>query len=184
MEGLRKGNWMQTYTGRQFWPLDPRSEDIHHLDIAHALSNICRFGGHVEKFYSVAEHSVHMANYAPREFKLWALLHDATEAYIVDIPRPIKPFLTNYVEIESNLMGAIATKYNLSGATMPVEVKLLDNRILFDEAKQNLKEPPVPWANQMEPLGVLLRYWEPEVARERWLDLFHQLTDNKYLWDN
>lgn len=60
----RAGDWMQTFTGRQFWPMDPRPEDLDILDIAHALSLLCRFGGHCQRFYSVAEHSVHVSTLA------------------------------------------------------------------------------------------------------------------------
>lgn len=67
----RRGDWIQTFTGRRFWPLDPRPEDVCIEDIAHALSLKCRFGGHCTRFYSVAEHSVHVSNYVPAEFALW-----------------------------------------------------------------------------------------------------------------
>ena len=73
----RKGNWMQTFTGRQFWPADPRADEIDIRDIAHALSMQCRYAGHCTQFYSVAEHCVLLANAIPEQ-KLWALLHDAS----------------------------------------------------------------------------------------------------------
>ena len=82
---MRIGDWMQTYTGERFWPLDPRIEDIHIRDISMALGKLCRYGGHTIFFYSVAEHSVLVSEYVPEEYALWGLLHDASEAYLSDI---------------------------------------------------------------------------------------------------
>src|SRR4051812_20612492 len=85
-----RGDWMQTYTGRAFWPLDAQPEDVDPLDIAAALSMLCRYGGHVSRFYSVAEHCLLMSEAVAPEHALWALLHDATEAYMGDMVRPLK----------------------------------------------------------------------------------------------
>ncbi|MFG0247924.1 MAG: phosphohydrolase, partial [Phycisphaeraceae bacterium JB051] len=79
-------SWIQTYTGKAFYPLreDPGIIDIR--DIAHALSLQCRFNGHCSDFYSVAQHSVHVSEVVPQAFALWGLLHDAAEAYMSDLP--------------------------------------------------------------------------------------------------
>lgn len=92
----RKGDWIQTYTGRQFWPLDPKPEEVCIEDIAHALSQQCRYAGHTIRFYSVAQHSVEIALRVPRAAALWGLLHDAAEAYLVDLPRPVKYLMPAY----------------------------------------------------------------------------------------
>src|SRR5438128_12538670 len=84
-----RGDWMQTYTGRAFYPLDPRLDDICIEDIAHALSMLCRYGGQCQEFYSVAEHSVLMSYAVNPQHALWALLHDATESYMGDLIRPL-----------------------------------------------------------------------------------------------
>jgi hypothetical protein len=114
----RLGDWQETYNGIKFWSLDPRPEEVDIYDIAHALANICRYNGHCHKFYSVAQHSVFAAMEANDagydiEVVLAALMHDASEAYICDIPRPIKPYLTNYKEIEEHLMACIWEKLGL-----------------------------------------------------------------------
>ena len=83
----RKGDWFLTYTGRQFWPLDPRPEDICIRDIAHHLSLCCRFNGACRVHYSVAQHSVMVANILPAPLRFWGLMHDATEAYVGDMVR-------------------------------------------------------------------------------------------------
>jgi len=82
-------HWITTYTGKRFHYLDPQPEEIDIVDIAHALSLTCRFGGHCKEFYSVAEHSIRVAEIVPKEFQLLALLHDAGEAYTGDVQSPI-----------------------------------------------------------------------------------------------
>jgi hypothetical protein len=159
----RLGDWMQTFTGRAFWPLDPRADEIDTADIAHALSNLCRFGGHVKRFYSVAEHCVLMSEAVAPEFALWALLHDATEAYLVDLPRPIKRHLPSYVAAEGVLMECIAERFGITPFE-PAEVKDADNRILLTERAALLTSPPIPWSAALEsrePLPVTVTGWHP-----------------------
>lgn len=170
----RIGNWMQTYTGIQFWPLDPRPDEIDIIDIAHALSMCCRYGGHCDQFYSVAEHSYHMSYIVPEEYALYGLLHDATEAYLVDIPRPIKSHLSQYKNIENNLWKIIAEKYNLS-IEVPDIVKDLDSRILLAEKEQNMKEEAALWMIEGDVPDVTLNFWLPTVAKEKFITRFNEL---------
>jgi hypothetical protein len=172
---VSRGDWIQTATGRQFWPIDPHADEVFIDDIAHALSMLCRFGGHCLRFYSVAEHSVLLSRAAAPEDRLWALLHDATEAYLVDVPRPLKPFLVGYKEAEGKIMRAVCEKFGL-GDDMPDRVKDADKRILFDERSQNMATAPVRWASDAAPIGVLLHFWTPAVARSNFLSDFHFLT--------
>lgn len=167
----RKGDWIQTAMGGQFWPMDPRPEDIDIEDVSRALSLLCRFGGHCLRFYSVAEHSVLLASKVSPENRLWALLHDASEAYLVDVPRPIKPFLEGYREAEDKIMRAVCERFGLAG-DMPAEVKEMDTRILTDERHQNMAPAPKPWSTDAAPIGVTLQYWRPVRARREWLSAF------------
>jgi len=169
---------MQTASGRQFWPMAPRPEEIFIDDIAHALSMLCRFGGHCLRFYSVAEHCVLMARSVTPKNRLWALLHDASEAYLVDVPRPIKPFLDGYVEAESLLMRAVCDRFGLPHE-MPAEVKAADNAILFDERAQNMAPWPAEWDFTVDPLGVGLQFWTPEEARRAFLSEFRRVSINE-----
>ena len=105
-------NWIQTHNGIKFYPLNPDPDKILIDDIAHALSNICRFNGHCKEFYSVAQHSCLVAAHLPNELKLLGLLHDASEAYICDIPSPLKNEYKYYKEIELNLQYKIYVKFN------------------------------------------------------------------------
>lgn len=174
----RKGDWIQTFTGRKFWPIDPRAEEVNIDDIAHALSMLCRYSGHCLRFYSVAEHSVHVAQWLfdngyPYETILAGLLHDATEAYVADVPRPLKQSLPTYKDAESRVWGAIAARYGLD-AELPAEVHEADNRILADEIQQNLK--PMEWhANHDDPLGVELQFWTPAQAEHEFIKFFRFL---------
>jgi hypothetical protein len=129
---IRQGDWMQVHSGKQFWPMDPRAEEIDIGDIAHALSMICRFGGHCKKFYTVAEHSVLISYAVPEEFALYGLLHDAAEAYMLDLPAPIKRFVPDYKFYENVLQHFIFQKFGLSWP-VPQEVKAADARILWNE---------------------------------------------------
>lgn len=133
---------MNTYTGKKFDPLQMKPEDVDLLDIAHALSLLCRGGGHIDRFYTVALHSINCANEAKargweRKLILACLLHDASEAYISDIIRPVKPYLTNYLEIEDQIMSVIWQHFQLE--LTPEEHKKwkqIDDEILDSELKE------------------------------------------------
>ena len=173
-----RGNWMQTATGRQFWPMDPRPHEVFIEDIAHALAMICRFGGHCSRFYSVAEHSVLIARAAAPEHKLWALLHDASEGYIGDKIRPLKPYLGGYREAEQKIMRAICVRFNLQ-LDLPPSIKALDLALLMDERDQAMVEPPQPWDVDVAPLGVTLEFWSPARAKREFLSAFKKCGGRK-----
>ena len=173
--GQRKGDWIQTFTGRQFWPMDPRADDVQIEDVAHALAMACRYAGHCKRFYSVAEHSMLLASVVAPEHKLWALLHDASEAYLVDVPRPVKPFLAGYREAEDRVMAVICQKFGLA-ISMPAEVKRADGAILNDERAQNMCFSRHEWSIDPTPLGVTLQFWSPQEAERRFLEALSALT--------
>src|ERR1051326_5301684 len=107
---------IMTFSGRWINPLNPRPEDIDIVDIAHALSNQCRFTGHTRFFYSVAQHSCLVSDECANPHKLGGLLHDASEAYLSDIARPIKAqpgFGEVYKTCENKLMIAVAKRFSL-----------------------------------------------------------------------
>ncbi|RJG47370.1 hypothetical protein D3Y55_21045 [Mesorhizobium sp. DCY119] len=167
---------MQTYTGKKFWPLDPRADEICIEDIAHSLSLQCRYAGHCHKFYSVAEHSVLMTRWIVEHYgnkaALWALLHDASEAYLVDVPRPLKRHLRDYKAAEMNVMAAVCETFDLP-PVMPAEVHEADTRIIADELANMA---PMPWHTKHDdPLGIELQYWPPETAELYFLHTFRML---------
>jgi hypothetical protein len=176
-----RGDWMQTYTGRKFYPLAPRPEDIHPRDIAHALSLLCRYNGHVDRFYSVAEHCVLMSRAVAPEHALAALLHDATEAYVGDMIRPLKQSMPDYVRAEDLVMVQIARRFALPlhtlGYSMPTEVKDADNRILLTERAALMSAvAPGRWGvDGLEPLDVTIHGWEPIDAECQYLARLSEL---------
>lgn len=172
-----RGDWIQTAGGRQFWPMDPRPNEVFIDDIAHALSLLCRFGGHCRRFYSVAEHSVLLSRAVEREgrnVQFWALMHDASEAYLVDVPRPLKPHLHGYSEAEDKIMLAVAFRFGLYFG-IPEVVKRADQAILMDERAQNMAPAPIAWATDGAPLGVELQFWSPDQARGEFMAAFEEL---------
>lgn len=129
VENLYTTDCIRTFTGLYMNVFEPTPDMICIEDIAHALSHQCRFGGHLPKFYSVAEHCVAASVLANNANKLAALLHDASEAYLLDIPRPIKHRLSNYKEIENNLMALIAEKFGFEWP-LSENVKRVDEYLL------------------------------------------------------
>jgi 5'-deoxynucleotidase YfbR-like HD superfamily hydrolase len=120
-------------TGNLVDPFNIRVEDISIEDIAHHLGRICRFNGAVTGFYSVADHCIKISNRASEENKLWGLLHDAAEAYLGDITRPVKQKFKSFVEpVEEEILYVIADKFGLP-PMMPQEIIDLDNQILEEE---------------------------------------------------
>lgn len=128
-ENLYTKDCIRTYTGLYMNVFEPTLEMICIEDIAHALSHIPRFGGHTKKFYSVAEHCLLLWQNANSGLKLQALMHDASEAYLLDIPSPIKKQLKGYKEMEDRLMNLIAEKYGFE-YPLSEHVKQLDKEAL------------------------------------------------------
>ena len=164
-----------TYSGLVFDPLDPDPTGVCIEDIAHSLSQQCRFTGHTKKFYSVAEHSVLASEILPGEpveTRLAALLHDASEAYLSDIPRPLKrrPEFAFYREAETRAMATICDRFGLSTGE-PSIVKHADGVLLATEARDLMAPLHADWhhqeANGFEvlPRHIAPRWWA-EVERD------------------
>jgi hypothetical protein len=167
--------WIQTYTGKRFQPQDPRSDDFDIRDIAHSLSLQCRFNGHCRVFYSVADHSVRVSEICPPDAALWGLLHDLGEAYVGDLPRPVKALLPSFEAIEMELLRAASKAFELCWP-VPEAVKVADDTLLATEARDLMVDPPEPWPLTQDPLD---RRIEPLSAREaerEFLGRFELLT--------
>jgi len=170
---------MQTYTGVAFYPFKPRAEDIRIEDIAHSLSLQCRFGGHCQHFYSVAQHSVLVANLLPNHLALTGLLHDATEAYLVDLPRPVKQGIPQYREVEERLASVIAARFYRFGRSIMFDhpaIKEADNRVLMTEARDLMGMPPKPWTEKGVPLDHRIHPLSPDNAKSAFLAKFLAIT--------
>ena len=141
-------SYITTYTGKHFDPIEPDSSLIDIRDIAHALSMNCRGNGHVTSFFSVAQHCVNCAREAEarklsRRVILASLLHDAAEAYLSDVPRPLKSFMPQYLETEERLLELIYSKY--IGEPLSEEeqkqVIEIDDDMLYYDMEELLREP-------------------------------------------
>ena len=143
-----KDLWFCTYSGKRFHPFDPRPDEICLVDIAHHLSLTCRFNGACRDFYSVAQHSVMVSSLCEPQNALWGLLHDATEAYIGDMVRPLKMGIEQYRDIEALLESVIAEKCGLP-MPMPGDVKRADEIALYVE-RRDLMSTIHPWSKQAE----------------------------------
>jgi uncharacterized protein len=177
--------FIETWTGAQLKLPDPDPTQIRIEDIAHALCQVPRFAGHLDEFYSVAEHSLNVAavvwektNSEIEAFQ--ALLHDATEAYISDIPTPFKLLMPDYQRIEENLWGAIATKYGVPVELYP-SVKEADRIMLMTE-RDALKPHASDWGEKYESTPRLSpeawnQYSDIGQVEEDFLALFHALHD-------
>jgi 5'-deoxynucleotidase YfbR-like HD superfamily hydrolase len=138
---LYKNFFTNTYTDKKLHFLNPRTEDICIEDIAHALSYMCRFNGHCKSFYSVAQHSIFVADMLPTRLAPYGLLHDATEVYVTDIPRPLKKLIDGAMEgelkkIEYDIHHCINRTFNLPNLLEEDvnAIKLVDNSVLVIEA--------------------------------------------------
>ncbi len=167
--------YIETYTGRMVYPARVRPEDIAIEDIAHSLSQMCRYTGHSRQFYSVAEHSVRVSRLVPFADAAWGLLHDATEAYLVDIPSPLKrlPEFAAYRAIEARAMRAVCEQFNLP-PVQPASVTDADGIMLATEAR-DLMPMKCEWALVYHPLDTRIEPWDCANAEFEFLKRFAEL---------
>jgi len=197
-------DWIQTFTGRQFFPLRPTIGELSIIDIAHALAMKCRFTGHVSTFYSVAEHCVHCSFRVPREHALWALLHDAAEAYLPDVARPIKgrlwvgmesetSGLVTFARSEDEILRVVGRRFGLRWP-LPECVHDVDLRMLATERHYLMKQTEHDWGElppaydlqescggpaELNADGTFKQIhlgWEWQVAKSWFLSRFEELT--------
>lgn len=174
--------YVETRSGRKVHFLDPQPDELDIEDIAWALAQQCRFNGHCSQFYSVAEHSVAVSRILPKHLRLAGLMHDASEAYLSDIPSPVKQFLPDYFKIEQTVMDAIIRKFNLVGMNNP-PIKHADLQQLRTEAFYLLPSRGDNWAmwdewkpdvkHGFKPVG-----YDPDTACKRFMETFEYLTED------
>jgi hypothetical protein len=161
--------------------LDPRPGDVCIEDIAHALANKCRYTGHCTKFYSVAQHCVLGSRHTTEP--LAVLLHDAAEAYLPDVARPVKRYLPGFAAIEETLMRVILVDLDvpLPSEAVQAEVDEIDLRMLATEHRDIMGPSPIPWASieGVYPFGGNIAPWGPEVAESQFLRRYWELTRNR-----
>lgn len=169
--------YMEVYDGSQFTVGSVEENEYRINTIAHSLSNICRYGGHSKKFYSVAEHSIIMADHVydttgDKVLAYEALMHDAAEAYMGDIPRPLKYRLPDYLDTLAKVEKSIAEKFNFPYPTSK-SIKELDARMIKTERKQVMRPSGNKWFHDsLEPLNIRVHFQTPVEAKECFLDAY------------
>jgi len=185
-------SWIQTYKSNIFDLFEMNYESIDIEDIAHALSLTCRYGGHCNSFYSVAEHSVRMSEQVPEKDAFWALMHDAAEAYLGDIPAPFKLYFrierwdsivkdfaektVSFEAVENMLLEKIADLYGLQ-MPIPKSVKIADRRMAMTEKRDLLKKGNREWNFQAEPYKFKIRPWTPQTSEIMFMKKFKELKN-------
>jgi uncharacterized protein len=177
------GPYLQTVSGRFVNPFDPDPAQLDINDIARALANVCRFGGHCRSFYSVAQHSVIVSELVEErggdvEDVFAALMHDATEAYLGDMPHPIKhrsPLGAQFKKAEDQLEQVLNARFNIKAGVK--EIKRADRALLATERKALSGENwHWPELDGVEPLDLELTAWPPDKAAEAFLARFEELS--------
>lgn len=177
-------NFIELRSGRSFRPLEPVIADICIDDIAHSLSHQCRFSGHTREHYSVAEHCVRVSELlerwgADRSVQMWGLLHDASEAYLVDIPMPLKVHedFAPYRAAEARLMRAVCFRFGLNPVE-PAAVKVADMTLLATEARDLMPHRPEHWAKlECRPLPERIVPWGAETAKRNFLARYSKVAE-------
>ena len=176
----RENGIIQTFMGKGVSPLDPKPDQIDIRDIAHALSNTCRFAGHTSSFYSVAQHSVILSAHLPEELSLCGLLHDSAEAYLTDIPRPYKHLIPGYKEIEQGLLDVIAVALNCPDLkNLPPIIKELDAMMFGWEARDLMgisdmytEEAKALIQSAIDKAYPKMKCWGPEESKRQFMQAY------------
>ncbi len=172
-----RGPFISTYSGALFFVNEMNVKDVPILDIAQALSMNCRFNGHIDRFYSVAEHSVLVSNLVSEESALYGLLHDYAEAFVSDVPRPFKSSITGHEKFEAAVMANVCALYGLP-LDLPEDVAYIDTHICAAEATVLAKVVP-DWVQYYDTNIVSpqeIRGLEPKQARAAFMNRFNELT--------
>jgi hypothetical protein len=168
--------WIQTYSGKYFHYLEDNPQNIKIEDIAHGLSNLCRYSGQCNSLYTVAQHCCIVSDLAEKGFRLEGLMHDAAEAYMGDIPRPVKNLVPEIKILEKKVFRQIAKEFNLKYPISSV-IELLDTRVMLAEARIVLKEGTVWCVEGITPADINLNeLWEPKKAEMEFLTRFNTLN--------
>jgi hypothetical protein len=175
----RDGPWVQTRSGRAYPLLAPTTEDICIEDIAYSLAGLPRYNAHAQRtadgrLYTVGQHSVLAAQIVEPAFRFEALMHDAAEAYVGDMIRPLRLCLPDFDLVEEITWLALTRKFGLP-RTMSAEVKHADIVMLATEKRDLMGEPPRPW-NVGLPREERITIWNPIMTERAFLERFHELA--------
>lgn len=180
-DSARAGIGIEMSNGERFTILAPKPEMVDPEVIAHSLSKLCRFTGHCQRYYSVAQHCVHVSRLVPPAHALEGLLHDASEAYIGDVSRPLKAILDVLApgiltQIEDRIHRVIAKRFG-TRFPHPSSVKYADNVALATEKRDLMVATSATWFDLPVPDERIIRPLGPKAAETAWLSRFQELTE-------
>lgn len=193
MSNERIGPWITTYTGKRFYPLDPRPEEVDIEDIAQSSALTTRYRGHIKEFYSVAQHETTLASYilmryGNAEWAMKAMVHDSGETYTADIPAQTKDLcyiivgtpnalLYSLEQAETRIMNTVFASLRMQRG-IPDLVHDADLRIRYDEAQVLRTNQELYHDPGTEPLGVIIKpCWQPNEGRQLYMKYFGYLSD-------
>lgn len=162
---------IMTYTGKMVDPFDLKPDDVDLEDIAHSLSLMNRYTGHTTFPYSVAQHSILLSEAVPPRLAQVALLHDASEAYLVDVPYPIKQRLPDFQDLEHRIQITILTKYGIDPNLLD-ELHIYDRAICVDEMRHLMDHVP---ENMPKPLRIMIREMDWRTVEDWFYERFYEL---------
>ena len=173
------GPSIMLHSGAWFDFAAPHTSDFTAEDIAHGLAHICRYSGQCSRFYSVAEHSLLVSDVA-EGFEFEALLHDAAEAFVGDITRPLKQMLPDFKRIEAAVQDAVLERFGVA-SPLPPQIKEADLRVLAAEQRQIMPPGTDGWLAGLtiQPAPIVVRHLQPDIAKRMWLERFETLRRSR-----
>ncbi len=174
--------YIKTHSGKDFDLIDTTHNDFELEDVAHALSNICRFCGHVKEFYSVAQHSVMVSYLVEPQNALIGLLHDASEAFVGDVAKPLKELLPDYKQVEARIEEFVLGRFGIDPHNMPADIKRADLIALVTEQRDLMSGPDIDLMNAhgIEPLAQIIQPVSPAQAKIMFLERYREIRHNMH----
>ena len=170
--------YVSTFLGNRFYLTRPHIDDVAIEDIAHGLAYQCRFNGQTQDFYSVAQHSLIVMQIVPEEYRLAALLHDAAEAYLGDMVKPLKNLFPEFSVIEARVMEIIGHRFGVDLAKLHPSIKQADRIALATEKRDLMPHSTEPWVYLVgiEALPEIIQPMPPQKAKQAFLDAFARIN--------
>lgn len=168
--------YVSTFSGNRFYPLEPRIDRVQIEDIAHGLAYQCRFNGQTREFYSVAQHSLIVASLVPSHLRLAALLHDAAEAYLGDMVKPLKVLLPEFAALEDKVTALIGAAFAIDFSEY-APIKRADLIALATEKRDLMPHSAERWTylDDIRALPEPIVAMSPGQAKQAFLNEFARL---------
>ena len=170
--------YVSTFLGNRFYLARPRIDDVAIEDIAHGLAYQCRFNGQTSAFYSVAQHSLMVVSLVPESLQFQALLHDAAEAYLGDMVKPLKMLFPEFSVLEARVMEIIGQRFAIDLTRLDPAIKRADMIALATEKRDLMPYSTEPWSylEGIDALPDIVEPMGPQAAKETFLEAFHRLA--------